>query len=137
MPPKRATAPAQLQEAVRPARVDQQWYVWTSSALRQWRVEHPVRAPASGGTLRRTGAKKPTKPEQKPWHVYTNYRDNGGVQQEWFMTPFLVQMHGEGIQPLEGDEATRPMRVQSQGASTTQTSTASSGWQMLTHLLVQ
>ena len=89
MPRKRAAAPDVLQEAVHPREADFQFYVWVSSALRQWRVEHPVRVPASGGTLRRTAVMaKPTKPEQKPWHVYTLYKDNGKVQQEWFTPPF-------------------------------------------------
>ena len=52
------------------------------------------------------------------------------------MPPFLVPMQGEGTQPLAGDEATRPMRVQHEGSRQHYTNIERMERLALTHPLV-
>ena len=53
----------------------------------KWRAEFPVRG--SGG-VRITNRNRPSKEEQRLWHLYTNLNQEGRTHQEWWMPPFLV-----------------------------------------------
>ena len=52
-----------------------------------FREHFPVRATEG---VHRTHQNRPSRQDQRPWHHYSNLRQNGKVQQEWLYTPFLV-----------------------------------------------
>ena len=53
----------------------------------KWRAGSPVRG--SGG-VRITKRNRPSKEEQRLWHLYTNLNQEGRTHLEWWMPPFLV-----------------------------------------------
>ena len=53
----------------------------------KWRAEFPV---CGSGGVRITKRNRPSKGEQRLWHLYTNLNQEGRTHQEWWMPPFLV-----------------------------------------------
>ena len=67
-----------------------------------WRASYPVRAPRRGG-VRRTDERRPIKPAQQAWSLYTIKGGSGKIIQEWWMPPFLVPI--ADVAPVQGGKA--------------------------------